>query len=881
MQTKTLFLLLSIIILSGNILFAQQVDNNDSIQLPVIEYGNYSPKYEIADIRVRGAEHYEDFVLIGYSGLSIGDIISVPGDEITNAVKRFWKQGLFSDAKIYADKIEDGKIWLTIELKQRPRVSEVNYKGLKKSEIDDIEPRLGIVKDGQISPNAADRAKKFIEKQMEEKGFANADVTIYQKDDPAKPGQVIVDIEVDKKEKTKVHKIYFNGNEALTDNQLNRAMKKTNDPTWMNFFRTKKFVREEYEKDKQALITKYNEVGYRDAFLVTDSVVSFDEKTVDIYLTIDEGGKYYFRNVNWVGNTIYPYDFLDAMLGIKKGDVYNYTLLTERLYSDEDAVSKLYQDRGYLFSSIESVEVNFDGDSIDFEMRIYEGKPATINEVNIIGNDRVYDHVVRRELRTKPGQLYSQTAVIRTLRELAQMGHFDQEKLFGDFQSGGLSPNPEDGTVDLNYVLEGKSSDQFEISIGWGSTGLVGSVGFKFTNFAIQNLFRPKMYKILPQGEGQTFSINYRTNGSYYNAFSLSFLEPWLGGKRPNSLSVSLYYAAQSRVSNRWQDYYDSNSYYSNIYGTNSYYGSNYNDNLTTAAQQEADPDRYMRTLGASVGYGKRLSWPDDYFSFYGELSYQLYMMSEWYQVLYPLGDGNYHSFSLNLNLSRNSIDNPLYTRSGSSFSLGVDITPPYSLFRGDVDYASMPVAERYAEYNFLEYHKWKFSAKTFTPLSKDDKLVLMARAEFGYLGHYNENLRSPIGTFTMGGDGMSSYTSYGEEYVAMRGYTSGTLTPYDSKWQASKGFLYNKFTLELRYPILFQQQATIWALAFVEAGNSYSNFKSYNPFNLNRSAGVGVRVYLPLIGLFGVDWAYGFDIPNQGQKKSGGQFHIVLGQDL
>lgn len=881
MQTKTLCLFFSFLFLCNHLILSQVASGNDSTALPVVEYGAYSPKYEIADITVSGADNYEDFVLIGYSGLSVGDIVGVPGDEFTNAAKRFWRQGLFSDVKIYATKIEDGKVWVNIALTMRPRVSEINFHGLKKSEIEDIEPKVAIMKGGQMTPNLADRAKTVIQRQLDEKGFSNAEVKVLQRDDPENPGSIIVDIEVDKKAKVKVHEIYITGNEALNYNQINRAMKKTNNPTWMNFFRTKKFVPEEFEKDKIALIEKYNEVGYRDAFIVADSVVPYGDNKVDVYLSLFEGDKYYFRNINWVGNTIYPYELLDEMLGVQKGDVYNYKLLTERLYADEDAVSKLYQDRGYLFSNIEPVEINFDGDSIDFEMRIYEGKPATINEINIIGNERVYEHVVRRELRTKPGQLYSQTAVLRTLRELAQMGHFDQEQLFADFQAGGIQPNPEDGTVDLNYKLQTKGSDQVEFSLGWGATGIVGSVGLKFTNFAIQNLFRPEMYKIVPQGEGQTFSINARTNARYYSSVSLSFLEPWLGGKRPNSLSASVYFASQSRVSDRWQNYYN-NSYYDsyNYYG--SYYGNNSNsDYYNSAYMNEIDPDRYMRTLGASIGYGKRMSWPDDYFTFYGELSYQLYMMKDWYQILYPLGDGNYHAFSLNLNLSRNSIDNPIYTRSGSTFTLGVQITPPYSLFRGDVDYASMPLEERYSTYNFLEYHKWKFSAKTFTPLSNNEKLVLMGRADFGYLGHYNEYLRSPIGTFTLGGDGMSSYTSYGEEYIAMRGYDSGTLTARDAQWGTYKGFLYNKFTIEMRYPLSLQQSATIWVQTFVEAGNSFSGFKNYNPFDLKRSAGVGVRIFLPMFGLMGIDWAYGFDTDNYNGTKGGSHFHFVLGQEL
>ena len=874
MQYKTLFSF-SLLFLLSQLIIAQtkiekdttSVSSKDSINLPVIEYSNSAPKYEIAAIKVTGADNYEDFVLIGFSGLAIGDIINVPGDAITSAVKRFWKQGLFSDVKILATKIKDGKVWLTIDLKQRPRVSEINFTGLKKSEKEDLELKIGIVKGNQITPNISDRAKKVIEKFMEEKGFLNVLVNVYQKNDPNKPGHVIVDVNVDKKLKTKINLLVYTGNVALTHNQINKAMKKTNDHNWRNFFRTKKFVKEEYDKDKTALIDKYNEIGYRDAYIVSDSVVKFDEKSVNVYIKIDEGKKYYFRNIKWVGNTIYPYDYLNTVLGIKKGDVYNHKHLMERLETDEtDAVSKLYKDRGYLFFQIDPVEVQIDKDSIDFEMRMYDGKPATINEIGIKGNTRVYEHVVRRELRTKPGQLYSQEALMRSLRELAQMGHFDPEKLKPDIQ-----PNQENGTVDINYELETKGSDQVEFSAGWGSTGIVGSIGLKFSNFAIQNIFRPETYRIVPQGEGQTFSLNARTNGQSYSSVSMSFLEPWLGGKRPNSLSSSIYYSSQSAVSDRYASSYS--NYSSSMYNSYSSYNSG---SSSTMYQSEMDPGKYMRTIGASLGYGKRLSWPDDYFVFQGELSYQLFMLKNWL-YLPPLTDGNYNNISLGLTLSRSSIDNPIYTRSGSAFSLGLKITPPYSAINGK-NYAdpNMTNAERY---KFIEYHKWTFSGKTFTPISSNNKLVLMSRAMFAYLGQYNENARSPYETFIMGGDGMSSYTSYGTEYVAMRGYTSGSLTPYDSKIGTSMGYLYNKFTMELRYPLSLEQSATIYALTFLEAGNCFNKIGDYNPFDLKRTAGVGVRIFLPMFGMMGIDWGYGFDKVNG--TKSGGQFHFVLGQEL
>ena len=866
-------------------LMAQVADNASALssaadsavskaKLPKIEYTLQRKTYEIAGITVSGAESYEDFVLIGFSGLAVGDKIEVPGDQITKSIRRFWKQGLFSDVKIEATKIEGNKIWLNIALKQRPRVSEVIYNGIKKSDKEDLEVKVGISKGSQMTPNLADRAETMVKKFYAEKGYYHTEVNVRQYKDESLPGYVKVEINVDRKEKTKVNAIYITGNEALNHNKINHAMKKTNDNNIINFFRTKKFVQEEFEKDKQAVIEKYNEIGYRDAYIVADSVVTCptDSNKVDIYMTINEGKKYYFRNIQWVGNTVYPYETLNLVLGIKKGDIFNQKELNKRLNEDDDAVSKMYTDQGYLFFNVDPVEVKIDGDSIDFEMRMYEGKPATINEVNIVGNTRVYEHVVRRELYTKPGQLYSQSDIMRSLRELAQMGHFDQEKIVPDIQ-----PNPEDGTVDITYQLETKSSDQIEFSLGWGASGLVGTIGLKFTNFAIQNLFNKKAYRIVPQGEGQTFQVNARINGVYYNSASISFLEPWLGGKRPNSLSFSAYFASQTGYSKSYLDAYNSlynaySGYYNNSYG----YGYGYNNDYYQQLQEmEADPDQYLRTFGAAIGYGKRLHWPDDFFTFYGELSYQLYMMKNWRYLL--LTDGFSHNLALTLNLSRNSIDNPIYTRRGSQFSLSLKITPPWSLMNKK-DYSKMTNEERY---NLLEYHKWKFSGKVFTPLTKDSKLVLMTRAEFGYLGHYNKYAKSPFESFYMGGDGMSSYSSYSTDYISMRGYEAGSLTPYDAVTGRNLGYVYNKYTMEIRYPISLEQNATIWVLGFAEAGNCWADIKDFNPFDLKRSLGVGVRIFLPMFGLMGIDWGYGFDPINGSKKMSGSNFHFILGQEL
>ena len=862
-------------------LLAQEADNASALSsaadsavnkadLPKIEYTLQRKTYEIAGITVSGAESYEDFVLIGFSGLAVGDKIEVPGDQITKSIRRFWKQGLFSDVKIEATKIEGNKIWLNIALKQRPRVSEVIYNGIKKSDKEDLEIKVGISKGSQMTPNLADRAETMVKKFYAEKGYYHTQVNVRQYKDESLPGYVKVEINVDRKEKTKINAIYITGNEALNHNKINHAMKKTNDNNIINFFRTKKFVQEEYEKDKQAVIEKYNEIGYRDAYIVADSVVTCptDSTKVDIYMTINEGKKYFFRNIQWVGNTVYPYETLNMVLGIKKGDIFNQKELNKRLNEDDDAVSKMYTDQGYLFFNVDPVEVKIDGDSIDFEMRMYEGKPATINEVNIVGNTRVYEHVVRRELYTKPGQLYSQSDIMRSLRELAQMGHFDQEKIVPDIQ-----PNPEDGTVDITYQLETKSSDQIEFSLGWGASGLVGTIGLKFTNFAIQNLFNKKAYRIVPQGEGQTFQVNARINGVYYNSASISFLEPWLGGKRPNSLSINAYFASQTGYSERYLDAYNNlYSAYSGYY--NNYYGYN-NDYYQQLQETEADTDQYLRTFGAAIGYGKRLHWPDDFFTFYGELSYQLYMMKNWRYLL--LTDGFSHNLALTLNLSRNSIDNPIYTRRGSQFSLSLKITPPWSLMNKK-DYSKMTNEERY---NLLEYHKWKFTGKVFTPLTKDSKLVLMTRAEFGYLGHYNKYAKSPFESFYMGGDGMSSYSSYSTDYISMRGYEAGSLTPYDAVTGRNLGYVYNKYTLELRYPISLEQNATIWVLGFAEAGNCWADIKDFNPFDLKRSLGVGVRIFLPMFGLMGIDWGYGFDPINGSNSMSGSNFHFILGQEL
>ncbi|MDD2798240.1 MAG: outer membrane protein assembly factor BamA [Bacteroidales bacterium] len=872
MYKKLLLFITFISLVLGSFAQGNSTSTDSVAAKPVIKYSNTPKKYEIAGIAVTGVKNYEDYVLIGFSGLTVGQIISVPGDEITNSVKRFWKHGLFSDVKIDATKIEGNKVWLEIALKQRSRISDLVFIGMKKSDKEDLETKLGLVKGNQVTPNLIDRAKKIIKKHYEEKGFHSVDVDIKQKDDLSKENNVIIEISVDRKSKTKVNKIFITGNQALSSNKIQRTMKKTNEKKRLvNFFRQKKFVTTDFSGDKDLIIQKYNELGYRDAKIVSDSVVKVNDKLVNVYLKLEEGKKYFIRDIKWIGNTVYPSDYLSTVLRMKAGDVYNQKLLEERTQSDEDALANVYMDKGYLFFNIEPVEVNVQNDSIDLEMRIYEGRPATINKVQITGNDRLYEHVIRRELRTKPGQLFSKTDIQRSAREIAQTGHFNPENM--DIRP---TPNPENGTVDILYGLESKANDQVEFSAGWGQTGIIGKLSLKFTNFSIKNLLNPSTYKgIIPQGDGQTLTISGQTNADYYQSYSMSFMDPWFGGKRPNSFSVSAYYSKQTDINQSYNPYntYGSNPYTSGYGGYGSSYGGGYSGYGSQNYTLALDPDKYIQMLGLSIGFGKRLSWPDDYFTFSTEFSYQLYKLKDWNYFVIHNGVSN--NVSLSLSLSRNSIDNPVFTRSGSSFSLSVQLTPPYSMFDGK-DYANIPNTDE-SKFKWIEYHKWKFKSRTFTPISNNQKLILATRAEYGFVGYYDKNKQSPFETFYMGGDGMSGYSGmYATETIALRGYANGSLTPY-----GQEGYGYSRLGMELRYPLMLQPTSTIFALAFVEAGNAWANLDNFNPFQLKRSAGTGVRILLPMIGMLGIDWAYGFDKVFNSRQYSGSNFHFIIGQEF
>lgn len=875
MRYKVFFLLIALLAGTAHGWAQDQTRTvNDTIYNPKVIFSGNPQKYEIAGIKVTGVDNYEDYIIIGYSGLAVGQRIDIPGDEITNAAKRFWHQGLFSKVQIKVDKIYGNKAWLEFVLRQQPRVSVINYVGMKKGEQKDITEKLGLQVGNQMTPNIADRIKMIVEKYFKDKGFEKVTCEVNQREDLSKQNEVIVDIVVDKHSKIKVHKIYIDGNQVLSDGRIKRTMKKTNEKgSLIKLFSQKKFVASDYAADKQRIIDKYNELGYRDARIVSDSVTNYDEKTVDVHIKVDEGKRYYISGINWVGNTVYPTEVLQNVLGMEKGDVYNQKLLNKRTSTDEDAVSNLYLDKGYLFFNLVPVETKVEGDSIQLEMRMYEGKQARINKVVINGNDRLYEKVVRRELRVRPGDLFSKSDLMRSAREIAQTGHFDPEKM--DIRP---EPNEENGTVDIVMNLQSKANDQVEFSAGWGQTGVIGKLSLKFTNFSIHNLFHPSSYKgIIPQGEGQTFTISGQTNAKYYQAYSISFLDPWFGGKRPNSLSVSAFYSRQTGINSSFYNKMYQNSYY-NYY--NNYYGGYYNGYNGSYNYEDAyDPSKYLQMGGITVGFGKRLKWPDDYFTLTADLSYQWYSLKNW-EYLYYMNNGTSNSLVLGLTLERNSIDNPLYTRRGSTFSLAFHFTPPANLF-GHKNWKALSQANTEAAkkdlYKWIEYWKLKFQARTYTPLTDPDgrwTLVLMTRADVGLLDSWNKYLKSPFETFYVGGDGMSGSYTYATETIALRGYDNGQFTPF-----GSEGYAYDRFVMELHFPLMLSTSATIYPLVFAEAGNAWTSVKKFSPFDLKRSAGVGVRIFLPMLGMMGIDWGYGFD-KVLGQK-GGSNFHFVLGQEF
>jgi len=810
---------------------------------------NYTmPKeYEIGGITVSGIKYLDETALISLSGLAVGDKIQVPGEEVTKAIEKLWKQGLFSDVKIKAVKYVGNTIFLNIYLQERPRLSKFAFRGVKKSEADDLREDLKLIKGMQVTDNIVNTSKYKIRNYFIDKGYYNCEVDIVQKDDTTLLNNIILIFNINKKSKVKIKEIVFEGNNqtkmqknllifetevpVVSAKKMRHLMKDTKQKSVSHIFKTSKFIESNYKTDKQKIIARYNSLGYRDAQIIEDSVYRVDDELLGIYIKIEEGKKYYFGDITWVGNSKYPSSLLSRALEIKHGDIYNQEFLDNRLFVDENSVSSIYLDNGYLFFSVTPVETSVEGDTINIEMRVYEGKQARIKNVTIIGNTKTHEHVIRREIRTKPGQLFSRSDIIRTQRELAQLGYFNPEKL-----NVNPKPNPVDGTVDLEYIVEEKPSDQIELSGGLGAQMIVGTLGLSFNNFSLRNFFKGSAWTPLPSGDGQKLSLRAQTNGIYYQAYSMSFVEPWLGGKKPNSLTTTFYH------------------------------------NIYTNGRKVSDPGREsMSITGVSVGLGRRLKWPDDFFSLYNELSYQLYNLDHYnYQALFKFTDGIANNISFKTVLMRNSVDQPIYPRRGNMFSISLQLTPPYSIFNGK-DYTTMEDKERY---KFVEYHKWKFNAAWYQSIVGN--LVVTARAEIGILGIYNHNVGpSPFEGFNVGGDGLMSYNISGTETIALRGYSNGSLTP------AQGGNAYTKYTLELRYPLSLNPSATLYGLAFLEAGNAWYKFSEINPFSAYRAAGVGVRIFLPMFGKLGVDWGYGFDPIYGKPTAAGSQFHFIIGQNF
>ncbi|MFC2112488.1 outer membrane protein assembly factor BamA [Bacteroidota bacterium] len=824
------YLLIVFILFTGAAqLFPQDLDYDN---LPVMDYAN-PREYVIADISVSGIEFLQPQVLISISGLQVGDKIKVPGDEITHAIDKFWDQGLFADAKLSVRKIEDGKIWLDIYLKEQPRLSRLVVDGLKKGETQDLMEKLNVRTGSQVTKDLLNNTERLIKDHFIEKGFFNTSVDIRQVQDTLRANSVRLYVTVHKNERIKIDDIIFEGNQVYDDKRLRRVLKNTKKVNW-NIFKASKFIRSDYKEDKAKLTEFYNENGYRDFKIQGDSLIYIEEdERLLLKVFITEGNKYFFRNIKWIGNTIYPSAILGAVMGIEKGDVFDQSLLSKRLEVDEDAVSSLYLDNGYLFFQVDPVEIRVEDDSIDFEMRIYEGKQATINNIIISGNTKTNEHVVRREIRTKPGQLFSKSDIIRTVRELAQLGHFDPEKI-----EPIPYPNITDGTVDIEYKLVERANDQLEISGGWGAGMLVGTIGLRFSNFSAREIFNLKAWRPIPSGDGQTLSLRAQSNGKYYQSYNATFIEPWFGGKKPNSLAISVFHSMMNNSYTIWDA------------GTSN-----------------------MKITGASIGIGRRLKWPDDFFTLYNEISFQQYKLDNW-TGYFQFSDGASNNISFNTTMARKSIDQMIYPRRGSDFSLSLQLTPPYSMFNGK-DYTIMDPAQKY---QWIEYHKWLFKADWYTTLAGN--LVLATRAHFGYLGHYNDDLGpSPFEGFDVGGDGMSGYNLYGYDIIALRGYENGSLTPRVGGTKS--GNVYTRLYMELRYPVTLNPSATVYVLGFLEGGNSWYSIDQFNPFLVKRSAGFGLRAFLPMFGLLGIDWAYGFDPVPGFPDANKSQFHFTIGQQF
>ena len=823
--------------------------------------------YKVGGINVEGNTFYSDQQILSLTGIRKGMEVTVPGEALSNVVERLWLQRYFEDVSLTIDSLNvaGDSAWFSIRIKERPRVSRWSFSGVTSGERKDIQERVNLRPGREFSEYVEKTTSDIIKRYFAEKGFLLCEVTAETQKDSIIRNAIRVNFNIDKGEKIKIKDINFIGNENVKDFKLARSMKKTKSNKIYNFFSSKKFNEEEYFNDKKNVISAFNEEGFRDARLVRDSIYYVEPNRLGIDLVFDEGDRYYFGDINWTGNSVYSSDALNSVLAISKGDIYDVVTMEHRLYGggkqNEYDITKLYRDNGYLFFNVTPVETNIQNDTVDVELRISEGKQATLNNIIINGNDLTNEKVVRRQIFTRPGYLFSQTDFERSIREIASLGQFDPEAIMSE-TGYSIIPNQLDNTVDIVYNVTEKPSSQLEVSGGWGGNTFVATVGVSFNNFSTKRMFDKGAWRPVPLGDAQNLAFRFQTNGTYYTALTASFTEPWLFGKKPTSLNLGAYYTRQ----------------------TNSYLALNVLRN-----------DRQMEVFGFSASIGTRLKWPDNYFVLYNGLSWQTYKLTNWYSGYFIFDDGIAHNISYSFNLVRNSTDQQIYPRQGSEFSFLLQLTPPFSLLRKfdydadgnkvavgsykDVDYDRWSAKNRY---KWIEYHKWKLSGTVYTRLVGD--LVLMTRAQFGYLGYYNRNWGySPFEGFLVGGDGMSGYSTYGSEVIALRGYENYALTPYEPSAYNSNGYayagnVYDKFTVELRYPVILEPSSTIYVLAFLEGGNCWSDIRDFNPFQIKRSAGVGVRIFLPMIGLLGVDWGYGFDTADKSRRS---QFHFVIGQQF
>ncbi|WP_456421679.1 outer membrane protein assembly factor BamA [Lutibacter sp.] len=824
-----------------NVLKEIQIKNdsivNDSIP-PTIKKPTFKKDsfYELGGITVKGLQKFEEETVKVFTGLKVGQQIKLPGDKLTSAIKKLYETKQFSNVEVYISKIDGDVAYLEFEVQELPQLNNVTIQGVKKNKASDLQKDAELKKGAMVTDNLIVTTKNYFKKKFQEKGFLKTKVTINTRPDTSSVNTVNMLIHIDKGEKVKIKNITFEGNKDFSSKKLRKTLKNTKKEILGRFWKKSKFIETDFKEDLENLITTYSEKGYRDARVVSHSTSWNDDNTLNLTIKVEEGKKYIFGNIQFLGNTKYTDAQLQRLLRIEKGDTYNGKVLKERVTGDgspdSQDIATLYQDNGYLFSRVLPVETRVNNDSIDIEIRIYEDQPTRIKKVTVNGNDKTNDHVVFREIRTKPGYLYSKRDIIRTIREIGQLGFFDAEAISPD-----INPNFQDKTVDIDYTVAEKGSSQIELQGGYGGGSFIGTLGLSFNNFSVRNLFNKKAYQPLPMGDGQTLSLRLQKS-RFYTTSSFSFVEPWLGGKKPQSLSFSIYNSKQFR--------YD--------FQTN-----------------RVDKDQRLNIVGASIGLGKRLQWPDNYFTLSQSISYQLYDLKNYPISTFSFSTGSSNNLSYSITLGRSSAGpNPVFPKQGSDFSIGAKLTLPYSLF-SDKDYSTLEDSEKY---KWLEYYKASFKGKWYTALTDD--LVIMTNAEFGILGSYNSKLGdSPFERYFVGGDGIATFQLDGRETIGLRGYENARLSTING------GTIYNKFQIELRYPITLKPSASIYVLGFLEAGNSYDGFKNFNPFVLKRSAGVGLRIFMPAFGMLGIDFANGFD-PLPGQTaKSGWQTHFIIGQQF